>query len=154
MRVLLPALSLTLLAVVFAGCSPSAKTKSEEDISEGDRKLSDVNEMQKVEEATSDDYHKMAQVDPNLKQEAMAAYDKAIEDDPNNADAYYARGFAQLSQGDAAIMAIEDFTKAIELKPQYARAYLMRGRAYEALGEMEKAKADRAKALELEPGID
>ncbi len=44
--------------------------------------------------------------------------------------------------------------KAIEIRPKYARRYLMRGRANEALGDVEKAKADRARSLELEPGID
>ena len=140
--------------VAFVGCSPSAKTKSEEDISVGDDKLSQVDEMQQVEAATDDDYSKMTQVDPDLKQEAMAEYDNAVKDDPKNPEAYYARGFALLSHSNRMVEAIEDFNKAIELNPKYARAYLMRGRALEALGDFDKAKADRAKAMELEPGLD
>lgn len=153
MRSLVPFM---LLSLIFglAGCSPNAKTRSEGEISLGDDKLSQVDEMQNVEASTGDDYSKMTQVDPNFKQEAMAAYDKAIQDDPKNPEAYYARGFAVLSHGENMFPAVEDFNRAIELNPKYARAYLMRGRAYEALGDTDKAKADHAKAVELEPGID
>ncbi|MCA9149973.1 MAG: tetratricopeptide repeat protein [Planctomycetales bacterium] len=154
LRYLVPALSIGLLYLSTAGCSPSAEVKSQEDVTQGDEKLSEVDAMQRVEAVTDNDYSKMTQVDPNLKQEAMADYDKAIQEDPKNADAWYARGFAQLSHGDAMLKAVEDLTMAIDLKPDYAQAYLMRGRAYEALGDMVQAKADRAKALELQPGID
>ncbi len=154
MRLLLPTLSLALLALFVPGCAPAAKTPSEQEISRGDAKLAELDEQRKVEDVTGNDFDKMTQVDPDLLQEAMAAFDKAIEDDPNDAEAYYARGFARLSHSNAMLKAIEDFTKAIELNPKYARAYLMRGRAYEALGDMDKANADRASALELEPGID
>lgn len=82
MRNLFPTLFIGLLAIVMSGCSPSAKTKSEQDISRGDTELSDADEMKKVEDVTNDDYNKMTQVDPNLEREAMAAFDKAIQDDP------------------------------------------------------------------------
>jgi len=147
-------LSGVLLTAALAGCSSNARTASEEDVARGNAKLSEIDELEKVEDATSNDYDKMTQVDSDLKSEAIADYDQAIEDDPNNAEAYYARGFAQLSHGDAMAKAISDFTKAIELKPDYARAYMMRGRAYEALGRREEAEADHAKALELNPEID
>jgi tetratricopeptide (TPR) repeat protein len=143
-----------LAGFAIMGCSSDGRTRSAEDISVGDERLADVDEMRKVEDETSDDYDKMTRVDSQLLPEALAEYDKAIQDDPTNAEAYYARGFAQLSHGDAMLKAIEDFTKAIELNPAYARAYLMRGRAYEAVGDREKAEADQAKAVELEPNID
>lgn len=142
------------MLMVLAGCTPSAETKSGDDIATGDQKVSDAAEMQTIETADLNDYSKMTQVDPDLKQEARAAFDKAIQDDPKNAEAYFARGFNILSDGDQLDAAIIDFNKAIELNPKYARAYLMRGRAYESLGDQDHAKADRDKALELEPGID
>ncbi len=153
MRHVLPALLFGLLAVAMNGCSPSAKTASEKAIARGKEKLTQAREKERIEDVDEGDYTEMTQVEPNLKKKAMADFDKAIEDDPNNADAYYARGFAFLSHGDAMLKAVADFNKAIELNPKYASAYLMRGRAYEALGEMDKAKADRAKALELEPSL-
>ncbi len=128
-----------LVIVVANGCSPRVRAKFETDVSRGDQKLSGVDETQKVEDVNSNDYTKMTQLDPNPEQEAMASYDKAIQDDPNNAEACYARGFAQLSHGNAMTKAVVDFTKAIEFNPEYARACLMRGRTYEALGDKEKA---------------
>ena len=148
----LPAYLFILMALT--GCTRRAGTKSDEDISVGNQKVSDAAEMQTIETADQNDDSKMTQVDPDLKQEAWAAFDKAIEDDPKNPEADYARGFNILSDGNQMDAAIVDFNKAIELNPKYARAYLMRGRAYEALGDKEHAKADRDKALELEPGID
>ena len=142
------------ISMSLAGCTPSPEIKTSDDISVGDQKVSDAAEMQTIETADQNDDSKMTQVDPDLKQEARAAFDKAIEDDPQNPEAYYARGFNILSDGNQMDAAIVDFNKAIELNPKYARAYLMRGRAYEALGDKEHAKADRDKALELEPGID
>lgn len=68
-----------------------------------------------MEEVTGNDYDKMTQVDPNLKQEAMADFDRAVRD-PNNAEAYYARGCARLSHGDALLKAIEDFTRAMTMR--------------------------------------
>ena len=143
-----------LLLVSLAGCTQSAETKSGDDVSTGDQKVSDANEMQTIEAADQNDYSKMTQVDPDLKQEARAAFDKAIQDDPKNPEAYFARGFNILSDGNQLNAAITDFNQAIELNPKYARAYLMRSRAYAALGDIDHAKADHDKALELEPGID
>jgi tetratricopeptide (TPR) repeat protein len=142
------------IMMALAGCTRSAETKSDDDISVGDQKVSDAAEMQTIETADQHDDSRMTQVDPDLKQEARAAFDKAIEDDPKNPEAYYARGFNILSDSNQTDAAIVDFNKAIELNPKDARAYLMRGRAYEALGDKDHAKADHDKALELEPGID
>lgn len=142
------------MLMALVGYTPSAETKSGDDISTGDQKVSDAIELQTNETADQNDDSKMTQVDPNLQQEARDAFDKAIQDDPTNPEAYFARGFNILSDSNQMDAAIVDFNKAIELNPKYARAYLMRGRAYEALGDNDHAKADRDKALELEPGID
>ncbi len=144
---ILPTYFVTLMALM--GCTPSAETKSDNDISTGDQKVSDATEMQSNETADQNDDSKMTQVDPDLKQEARAAFDKAIQDDPKNPDAYFARGFNILSDSNQMDAAIADFNKAIELNPKYSRAYLMRARAYDALGDNDHAKADRDKAMEL-----
>jgi tetratricopeptide (TPR) repeat protein len=80
----------------------------------------------------------------------MADYDKAIQVDPKNLNAYYHRGAAYVSENklDAAI---QDFDKAIGLKPNYANAIWRRGKAYQAKGDLEKAKQDYEKALALGP---
>ncbi len=143
-----------LCIVALTGCSQSPSEKSESDISLGKEKSAESKEISATKQSDQNDFSKMTQVDPNLAKEATTDFDKAIKDDPKNPDAWYARGFDTLSHSDHMDPAIEDFNKAIELNPKYARAYLMRGRAYAAVGDMDKAKADRDKALELEPGID
>lgn len=143
-----------IMLMTLAGCTRSAETKSEADISTGEQKVSDATEVQSIETSDQNDDSKMTQVDPDLSQEARAAFDKAIQDDPQNPEAYFARGFNILSESSHLDAAIADFNKAIELNPKYARSYLMRGRAYESLGDDVHAKADRDKALELEPKID
>ncbi len=152
MRYWLPTLLMCLLPL--AGCSPGPKTQSNEDVSKGKQKEALAKEKENLTDDTHMSPDKMTQTDTKLHQQAMADFDKAIEADPKNPKAYYARGFAYLTSSKDMKKAILDFNKAIELDPQYAQAYLMRGRAHEALGDKDQAKADREKALELEPGID
>ena len=63
---------------------------------------------------------------------AIKDYDKAIELNPNDIDAYYNRGIARSDLGDHN-SAIEDYDKVIELKPYYANAYNNRGVLQEAI---------------------
>jgi Flp pilus assembly protein TadD len=76
--------------------------------------------------------------------QAQENFEKAIELNPNLAEAYYFRGRVQLDDKKADA----DFTKAIELKPDYAHAYNALGysladrnlRLTEALQLIEKAR--------------
>jgi tetratricopeptide (TPR) repeat protein len=81
----------------------------------------------------------------NLKQ-----YERAIEEDPNFAEAYYNRGVAygNLKQYERAI---EDYNKAIELDPNHTSAYYNRGNAYYYLKQYERAIEDYNKTIELDP---
>jgi len=60
--------------------------------------------------------------------EAINAYDKAIELDPKDASAWYNKGHAlnRLEKHDGAIKA---YDKAIELDPKYASAWYNKGNA-------------------------
>lgn len=78
-------------------------------------------------------------------------FDKAIELNPDNADAYFNRGDAYGEIGEYE-KAIADYSKAIELKPSDASAYFNRGDAYGEIGEYGKAIVDYSKAIELNPG--
>jgi len=49
---------------------------------------------------------------------------------------------------------MDDFNKALELDPNLAQAYYNRGRAYQALGDREKAIADFQKVLEISQDAD
>jgi tetratricopeptide (TPR) repeat protein len=77
---------------------------------------------------------------------------KAIELNPNGADAYNYRGvaYADLKQYERAI---EDFNKTIEFDPKNADAHNNRGVAYCFLGHYERAIEDFNKAMELNPNF-
>jgi serine/threonine protein kinase/tetratricopeptide (TPR) repeat protein len=80
----------------------------------------------------------------------------ALKINPNLPLAYNNRGYAYicLKQFD---LGIADCTEAIALDPNLALAYLNRAFGYQQVGEMQKAKADRAKAEQLKggnPGLD
>jgi tetratricopeptide (TPR) repeat protein len=77
-------------------------------------------------------------------------YDKAIELNPDNADAYYKRGDAYAEIGEYG-QAIADYSKAIELAPGHALAYFNRAYASGEIGEYNKAIVDYSKAIELNP---
>jgi tetratricopeptide (TPR) repeat protein len=49
--------------------------------------------------------------------------------------------------------AIEEFDAAIEGDPELALAYWRRAEAREALGDLDAAKSDRARAVELDPDL-
>ena len=88
--------------------------------------------------------------------EAIAAYNEAIELDPKNvaevnpklSAAYADRGISHDFKGDYD-KAITDYTKAIELDPKVAAAYNSRGLAYYKEGDYDKARADLSTAKEL-----
>jgi len=89
--------------------------------------------------------------------DAINAYNKAIQLNPNNDVAYLKRGVAHFNLGNyqQAIndynMAINDYNMAIQLNPQYADTYNGRGVAYGKLGNSQKAINDFNKAIELNP---
>ena len=46
-----------------------------------------------------------------------------------------------------------DYDRAIEIRPDYANAYYNRGAAKHKLGNKRGAKADRKRAIELNPAL-
>ncbi|HEX5808062.1 MAG TPA: tetratricopeptide repeat protein [Anaerolineales bacterium] len=81
--------------------------------------------------------------------DADAAYTKAIELDPNLAEAYYSRSVVWVDRGDFE-KAIRDANDAIHIDPTNARAYNNRGFAYLQKGYFDRALEDLCKALELD----
>ena len=77
-------------------------------------------------------------------------YTKAIELNPNDANAYNERGVLHYAI-DKYPEAIADYTKAIEINPKYVFAYFNRGLIYQDLKKYEEAIADYTKAIELDP---
>lgn len=99
-------------------------------------------------------YNKYKYREKNLPyyEKVFSYLDKAIELDPNYADAYYNRGNIWLDYGHSS-KAIADFNKAIELNPQYAKAFYARAEAWIAEEQTDKAIDDCTKALEIDPGF-
>jgi tetratricopeptide (TPR) repeat protein len=85
-------------------------------------------------------------------QEAIEAYTKAIELDPNFALAYSDRSADYIYLGNH-WQALRDCDRAIELDPKLAGAYINRGVAYENLGDYKQAIRNYDKAIELDPKI-
>ena len=82
--------------------------------------------------------------------QAILNYTKAIESDPNYANAYYNRGFVYIKMRKYKL-AVGDLDKAIEINPQYAAAYHVRGIAYFYKKKYAKAINDYSQAIELDP---
>ncbi|NJK47799.1 tetratricopeptide repeat protein, partial [Candidatus Gracilibacteria bacterium] len=73
---------------------------------------------------------------------------KALELNPDSAEAYNYRGGAYLNLQQYK-NAIADFNKALELNPDNAEAYLGRSGYYYQMGKRENAIADMEKAIQL-----
>ena len=83
-------------------------------------------------------------------QQAIERYDKAIEGNPQIAEAFNNRGVARADSGDN-VGAIADFTEAIELNPQNAETYNNRGAAKRLTEDYKGAIVDFSRAIELNP---
>jgi tetratricopeptide (TPR) repeat protein len=84
--------------------------------------------------------------------DALQAYDKAIELDPNNARAWHCKCIALTSRGkyDEAIKACD---KALELDPKDAKAWATKASALNSLGRNEESIQASEKAIELDPKL-
>lgn len=81
---------------------------------------------------------------------AITDYTRAIELDPEDAEAYNYRGFAHLYNGDID-KAIADYTKAIDIDQELTEAYKDRATAYLANSNFDNAINDYTKAIQLDP---
>ncbi|MEA5533542.1 tetratricopeptide repeat protein [Crocosphaera sp. XPORK-15E] len=79
----------------------------------------------------------------------LEAVDKAIQTDPNNADAYLKRGLIRSHSQEDFPGAIADFTHVIALKPN-AEVYNYRGTAYFWLQQYQNALEDYQQAITLD----
>ena len=83
-------------------------------------------------------------------EDAKIEFTKAINQDPDFAEAYYNRGITnmELEEFDNAI---KDFTDAIRLRPDYAESYYLRGGANVKLEQFGDAIKDFTSAIQLKP---
>ncbi len=84
-------------------------------------------------------------------QKAVEEFQKAIEINPNYADAYHNLGntYQQMGQQDAAI---ENYQKALEINPKLWQSYQNLAAVYFAQGQFDLAEENVRKALEVNPG--
>ncbi len=93
---------------------------------------------------------------------AIVDFDKVIEIDTEDADAYNNRGLAKFSLGKSKSTrgkvkktqrfyeaAIADYTQAIKMNPKYAEAYKNQAKVKCKLGDIESARDDAEKAQRL-----
>ena len=83
-------------------------------------------------------------------EKAVETFDRVLENDNNNLEAYYGRGEAYYQLEDFN-KAVKDFDKVLEINPQDAQAYLYRGYAYAGLNKYENAIEDYSKSIDLNP---
>ena len=89
----------------------------------------------------------------NKPEKALKDFNRAIEIDPSQANAYVGRANTLLTMGRFE-ESLPDYNRAIEIDPELANAYANRGSVHSHLGHYEQAIADYEKALELDPKID
>jgi tetratricopeptide (TPR) repeat protein len=87
----------------------------------------------------------------NLTQ-AIVDLTKAVEINPQLAQAYNNRGFAYTTQGNFP-QAVSDFTKVIEINPMGTEAYFSRGYVYDKQSNFTQAINDFTKAIEIDPNF-
>lgn len=85
--------------------------------------------------------------------EAFQACRKAIELNPDNEQAYYARAYLNFWEIESAEV-IKDIEQAIRIKPDYVEAQLLLARAYELEFGREKALEQVKKTLAINPGYN
>ena len=82
----------------------------------------------------------------------LAELTQAIEAEPENAEAYYNRGYFYYNQLKDYDKALEDYDKAIEVDPKYTLVYNNRGVLYQnQFKDYDKALEDYDKAIEVNP---
>ena len=79
---------------------------------------------------------------------AIAACDKAIADNPKDADSYSNRGFTWSARGDQD-KAIADFNEALKINPKHVRALSNRGVAWNRKGDPDRAIANATEAIKV-----
>jgi Tfp pilus assembly protein PilF len=83
---------------------------------------------------------------------ALTNFTKAIELDPDFAEAYNGRATEKLRQGDIQ-GALEDYDRAIKLEPTLAAVYYNRGTARQAAVDSQGAMDDYNQCITLRPGF-
>ena len=90
------------------------------------------------------------QIKQNDYQSAIETFDRILENDDSNLEAYYGRGEAYYQLEDFN-RAIKDFDQVLAINAQDAQAYLYRGYAYAGLNDHRQAIEDYSQSIDLNP---
>ena len=92
--------------------------------------------------------------DMNKIDESIELYKTILIRNKNNTDALYNLGAISLGKKKNPNEAIDYFSKAIAIDPKFTEAYLGRGASFEALKDLENAKADYNMCLQITPNYE
>ncbi len=84
--------------------------------------------------------------------QALEEFEKALEFNPENVNAYFGIAIARMMQNDNEA-AFQGFRKVLSMDSEYAPAYANRGVLNDKLGRYEEALEDYKQALRLDPDI-
>jgi tetratricopeptide (TPR) repeat protein len=90
--------------------------------------------------------------DPPELQKAYEAASETLTIDARNTAAHFTRGVICQSKGWHA-QALADFVDVIQRQPDHARAWMLSSEALDNLGDYERARVARQRALELDPTL-
>jgi tetratricopeptide (TPR) repeat protein len=88
-----------------------------------------------------------------LYDQALQAFDKALQQKPNDPALLTYKGIVYYAKGNNP-KALQLFEEAIKLNPNFARAYYQRGMVYQAQEKYSQAVPDLEKAKQLGYGVD
>ena len=83
--------------------------------------------------------------------DAVESFRRAIDIDPNVAEAHFNHGLALKNKGDQAA-AIDSYRRAIEIRPAYPEAFYNLGISLKAVGDLSGAIDCYRRAIEINPG--
>lgn len=115
-----------------------------------------INKYKDPDILSSEEYFKEAIKAENQKADltALKLYNKSIDLNPDNPEAYHRRGYLKLTRleldPDVANSAVKDFSRAIRLNQEFAEAYYHRSVALSYLGNIGRSILDIRKVLEID----
>lgn len=121
-------------------------TEKENKLNEQERKLQASQKALETAKAGIKAYHQ------GRYEEAVVSYDKALEEDPNNAYLWNLKGYS-LFKAHHYDDSIAAFQKAVQVDPQYAWGYFDLARVYCAIKKTDAAATSIQEAIRLRPDL-
>ncbi|OIV40731.1 tetratricopeptide repeat protein [Flavobacterium johnsoniae] len=100
-----------------------------------------------------DDYYNLGVYEAKSEnyEKSIYYFSKAIDENPNDNEAYFSRAYSQQKIGGKERNVILDYSKSLELNPNDFEAHNNRGAAYMKIKDYKNALSDYEKTIELNP---